>query len=57
MSNEITYFETCEFYMNNQCENYIYSLLNKYPREKYKIHGKLSKNTILINNWENIFNQ
>lgn len=57
ISNEITYFETCEFYMNNQCEAYVYSLLNKYPREKYKIHGKLSKNTILINNWENIFNQ
>lgn len=42
MSNNIHYFETCYFYLNHQCESYVYSLLQKYNRESYEICGKLS---------------
>lgn len=44
MSHNINYFETCYFYLDNQCEDYVYSLLSKYPRESYEICGKMSLN-------------
>lgn len=41
-NNNIKYFETCYFYLNHQCENFVYDLLKKYPREEYEVCGKLS---------------
>lgn len=42
ISNGINYFETCYFYLNHQCEDYVYSLLTSYSRSSYEICGKLS---------------
>ena len=50
MSNGITYFETCYFYLNHCCEDYVYSLLKKYPRSTYEICGKLSLAEAFANN-------
>lgn len=41
MTHNFNYFETSYFYLNNQCEDYVYSLLKKYPREDYKLCGKM----------------
>ena len=41
MSHGVNHFEHCSFYLNWQCEDYMYSLLKKYPRESYYICGKL----------------
>ena len=41
MAHGINHFEHCSFYLNWHCEEYMYSLLNKYPRESYYICGKL----------------
>ena len=32
MSHNQNYFETCYFYLDYQCEEYVYSLLKKYNR-------------------------
>ena len=40
----INYFETCYFYLDHQCENFVYNLLNRYSRYDYEICGKLSLN-------------
>lgn len=42
MAHGINYFETCYFYLDHQCENFVYSLLQKYNRESYEICGKMS---------------
>ena len=41
MSNNINHFESCWFYMDFQCENFLYSKLTKYDRSKYYICGKM----------------
>lgn len=47
MAHGINHFEACWFYMNGQCEPYLYSLLNKYNREDYVICGKLPIHNVL----------
>ena len=42
MANGINYFETCYFYLNHECENFVHSLLKPYARSTYEICGKLS---------------
>lgn len=42
MSNGINYFETCYFYLDHQCEEYVYDLLSRYSRSAYSICGKMS---------------
>lgn len=42
INNGINYFETCYFYLDHQCEDYVYSLLTPYTRNSYEICGKLS---------------
>lgn len=41
MEHGINHFEHCSFYLNWKCEEYMYSLLKKYSREKYCICGKM----------------
>lgn len=41
INNNVKYFETGLGYLNFQCEDYVYSLLKDYSREKYNICGKL----------------
>lgn len=48
MANGINYFETCYFYLDHQCEDYVYSLLQKYNRESYEICGKMSLNEAFL---------
>lgn len=56
MSHGINYFESCYFYMEGQCEEYIYSLLSKYNREDYKICGKMPiKNFLPYENYKDVF--
>lgn len=59
MSHNINYFESCYFYLNNQCENIVAKALKKYPRESYKLCAKMPVKGILeeIINPEIIFNQ
>ena len=38
----INYFETCYFYLNHQCEDFVNNLLKPYPRSSYEICGKFS---------------
>lgn len=42
LANGINYFETCYFYLDHQCEDFVYSLLKKHNRQEYEICGKLS---------------
>lgn len=49
MEHGVNHFEACYFYLNNHCEPYLYSLLEKYPRESYYICGKLPIHGILNN--------
>lgn len=41
IANNQAYFETCYFYLDNKCEEFIYSLLTKYNREDYELCGKM----------------
>ena len=41
MQNDYNYFESCLFYLNNQCEQFLYSKLTKYSRNTYEICGKM----------------
>jgi predicted aldo/keto reductase-like oxidoreductase len=50
MANGINYFETCYFYLNHECENFVYSLLKPYARSTYEICGKLSMNEAFSEN-------
>lgn len=47
MEHNVNHFESCWFYMNGQCEPYLYSLLDKYNREDYYICGKLPIHNVL----------
>ena len=47
IANNQAYFETCYFYLNNKCEDFIYSLLTKYNREDYELCGKMPVRTIM----------
>lgn len=47
MSHGVNHFEACWFYMNGECEPYLYSLLEKYKREDYVICGKLPIHGVL----------
>lgn len=49
MQHGVNHFEACWFYMDGQCEPYLYSLLNKYNREDYFICGKLPIHNVLNN--------
>lgn len=54
----INHFESCWFYLDYQCENFLYSLLKKYNREDYYICGKLPiHNIIRQNDFKEIFKQ
>ena len=53
----INSFETCEFYMNKQCEQYVYSLLDQYSRNLYVIYGKMPKYIIRQEKYKEVFNQ
>ena len=58
MKNGINHFESCWFYLNYNCENFIYSLLKKYNREEYFICGKMPVHNILKNNdYKDIFKE
>lgn len=41
MNNGINYFESCYFYLNNQCEKILSKALSKYPRDSYILCGKI----------------
>jgi predicted aldo/keto reductase-like oxidoreductase len=41
MAHGVNHFEQCAFYLNWHCEEYMYSLLEKYPRESYYVCGKM----------------
>ena len=47
MANGVNHFEACWFYMNGECEPYLYSLLDNYKREDYEICGKLPIHNVL----------
>ena len=47
MEHGVNHFEACWFYMDYQCEPYLYSLLEKYNREEYFICGKMPIHSIL----------
>lgn len=47
IANGQPYFESCYFYLDNQCEPFIYSLLSKYSRDQYQICGKLPVHSIV----------
>lgn len=53
----INSFETCEFYMNKQCEQYVYSLLKKHPRNSYYIYGKMPKYIVRQEKYKEVFKQ
>ena len=57
MANGINYFETCYFYLNHECENFVYSLLKPYARSTYEICGKLSMIEAFANdaNYKNMY--
>ena len=40
------YFETCYFYMDYKCEEFIYNLLTSYQRSEYQLCGKLPIHSI-----------
>lgn len=57
MAHGVNHFESCWFYMNFECENFLYSLLKKYPRKDYFICGKMPIHNIVKNNdFKEIFN-
>lgn len=35
MAHNFNLFETSYFYLNGECENYVYNLLKNYPRNSY----------------------
>ena len=41
MAHNFNLFETSYFYLNGECENYVYNLLKNYPRNSYQICGKM----------------
>lgn len=47
MAHGVNHFEHCSFYLNWQCEDYMYSLLEKYPRESYYICGKMPIHNVI----------
>ena len=47
MEHGVNHFESCWFYMDFQCEQFLYSLLEKYKREDYEICGKLPIHNVL----------
>ncbi len=47
MEHGVNHFEACWFYMDGQCEPYLYSLLEKYNREDYFICGKMPVHNVL----------
>lgn len=42
LEHNINYFETCYFYLDYQCEQFVNNLLKPYPRDTYEICGKFS---------------
>lgn len=47
MNHGINYFESCMFYLNNQCEELLTKALQKYPRKSYEICAKMAVHGIL----------
>lgn len=56
MAHGVNHFESCWFYLNGQCEPFLYSLLNKYHRNEYYICGKMPiHNIVQFQNFKDIF--
>lgn len=56
MEHNVNNFESCYFYLNDQCEEFLYSKLTSYNRNKYKICGKMPVLYFLDhNNFQEIF--
>lgn len=47
MKNGINYFESCYFYLNNNCEKILAKALKKYPRDSYILCGKMPVHGVL----------
>jgi len=58
MAHGVNHFEHCSFYLNWHCEEHMYSLLSKYPRESYYICGKLPVyNVISYRDFKKLFQE
>lgn len=56
MLNGINHFESCWFYMDYKCEEFLYDKLKQYPRNSYYICGKMPIHGIVqYQNFEEIF--
>ncbi len=58
IANGINYFESCYFYLNNQCEKVVANSLKRYKREDYILCAKMPVQGILEQKSpEQIFNE
>jgi predicted aldo/keto reductase-like oxidoreductase len=48
IANGINYFETCYFYLDHQCEDFVHALLRKHNRASYEICGKMSMSEAFV---------
>lgn len=56
MQSGINYFETCQFYLDKQCENIVTRALSKYDRTQYFLCGKYDTKGYGVVNLEEEFN-
>lgn len=47
MKSGVNYFESCYFYLNNQCEQIVQKALAKYPRDSYQLCAKMPVKGVL----------
>ena len=47
ISHGVNHFEHCSFYLDWQCEKYMYNLLSKYSRKEYYICGKMPMYSVI----------
>lgn len=58
LSDSTNYFEIAPFYLNNNCENYVYNLIKKYNRHSYQICQKMPiKEFLQKNNFQKTYEQ
>ena len=58
ISHGVNHFEHCSFYLDWNCENYMYSLLKNYKREDYFICGKLPVyNVVTYRDFKELFEE